>query len=390
VYDVLGNNQDNPKNIRREINVKVVEKGMKVEQGVYFDNNADGYVDSIFISISGKKVAEHVDSLMKEILLPPYRDFTVNAYSYSTGGIAVDVTEKNTTITTYVTEKDTIVVHKEVLFSDGESLVPSKVTAIDSIAPIIMSAHLRDSLKSGARDELDVVFSENVGAITPDQPFKFLRVNPASNYDATLSVISQNTNFGRFEVLSLTGVTSIETGDSIWIHWIYDNNVVDEPGNNQDNLENRRRVITVEKIPDDIDIIIKSLIYDPDEVLTVPDHFYLIPQLKKVLEETGTGSGHQGIMIITAVPDPMEKYTEFDSLSGRISLFDPLGNTVISNDEMGYDSKGKQLVYIWRGDNEQERQVGPGGYAAIIPCARYCAGYKRQTWNKRATVGVRE
>jgi len=392
VKDALGNDQNNAKNIRREINVKVVEKGMAIESGVYFDNTADGKIDSIFVGITGKKVEEHVDDLKPFIELPEFRKFTIDDYRYSTGGIAFDVTEGNTTIMTHVTAEDVIRITQEKVFPDGESVVKSEAPAVDSVAPVIIKADFVDSLKETAQDELTIIFSENVEAITPDKPFEFYNLGNGSEFFAVLRVLSQSANRGVFEVLSIEGASAIENGDSIRIYWIYDVNVYDALGNNQDNEKNRRVEIAVNIIPDKYDLIPEALIYNADNEFSMPANFYDIAELEEVLTNTAVGNGmHKGITVITLKPDDTTKVTEDDSLSGKISIFDAVGNPIIINRKLGFDKARTRLVYIWDGRNELGRHVGPSGYVAVMPCTFYHKGkFKWDLPAKSLVVGVKE
>ncbi len=391
VYDELGNNQDNPENIRREITVKVVEKGMALDYAVYFDNDANGYIDSIFIAVTGKKVEEYVDDLVDVIVLPDFRKFTIDDYRYSSGGIACDVTEGNSSIITYITAEDVIAVEKEVVFNDGESVVKCQVTPVDSMAPVILSAHLIDSLETTARDELTVIFSENVETITPHKPLSFYSKAEDKTYDVSLNRKGQAANSGTFWVDEVTGVAMISKGDSVRINWIYSNNVYDEIGNNQDHPKNRRVELTVDKVPAGYDLIPEALLFDADKKYDLPDNFQSIPELQDVLDKTAIGSGeYQGITIITLAPDDMTRVTSLDSLWGRISIFDPLGNTLVHDEPMGFDKEKTRLVYIWDGSNVLNRTVGGSGYLAVMPCRYIYEGTVYGEWTKRKTVGVKK
>jgi len=67
--------------------------GIKVTEGIYFDNTADGKVDSIFLAVTGDDFGSYVDAIMSNIELPAHRNFSVGSYSAVSDGIAVPVTE---------------------------------------------------------------------------------------------------------------------------------------------------------------------------------------------------------------------------------------------------------------------------------------------------------
>jgi len=195
-----------------------------------------------------------------------------------------------------------------------------------------------------------------------------------------------------FEVLSIEGASAIENGDSIRIYWIYDANVYDVLGNNQDNRMNRRVEIAVNIIPDKYDLIPEALIYEVDNEYSMPPNFYDIVELEEVLSTTAVGNGmHRGITIITLRPDDTTKVTVDDSLSGSISIYDAVGNPIIINRKLGFDKVRTRLVYIWDGLNEQGRKVGRASYVAIMPCTFYHRGVLK--WGlsaKRVIVGVKK
>jgi len=408
IGDGLGNSQDNPANIRREINVILVEEGLKLATGIYFDNNADGKIDSIFIGIYGE-IENYIDELMKEIVLPDYRDFTVNNAQYTTGGIGVDVSEGNAATLTFVNDDDVIKILNKVVLPDSMIILAAEVKVIDSIAPVIMSASYVTTityeqvgstitLVNSGSDTLDVVLSETVETITRDMPFKFYCTSQSMDYDAELAVVSQNANLGRFTVTSLTGVSRISVGDSIRVNWVYSNNVYDAIGNNQDNPKNIRRLIDVrvEKdtiyVPLDFKLIPKATILDLSSKKGINlNGIKHIPEISQVLQYMEQeGDGYIGLMIITLEPVPIENVSNQDSYTGILHIYDAVGNEVALDIPMGFDENTKQLIGLWNGRNTLDRIVGPGGYVAVMPVNFYLSGKLSHSKTIQKTIGVQE
>jgi len=408
IGDGLGNVQGNPANIRREITVILVEEGLKLTTGIYFDNNADGKVDSIFIGVYGE-IEDYIDDLMKEIVLPDYRDFTVLNAQYTTGGIGLDVSEGNSATLTFVNDDDVIKILNKVILPDSMIILPAEVTVIDSVAPVIVSASYVTtiiyeqqgstiSLVNSGSDTLDVVLSETVEKITKDMPFKFYRTAESKEYDAELAVVSQNSNLGRFTVTSVSGVSRISEGDSIRVNWIYTNNVYDALGNNQDNPKNIRRLIDVRVEKDTIYVPLNFTLIPRATILNVNSKEEIdlseikdMGELQEVFQSLPEGEkGYIGVMIITLTPDPVENVSNQDSYTGTLHIFDAVGNEVARDIPMGYHEKTKRLIGLWNGRNTLGRIVGPGGYAAVIPVDFYFNGKKsrRETFGK--TIGVKE
>jgi len=356
-----------------------------LQQAIYFDNDAQGFVDSIFLGMSGTKIEENLDELVDLITLPEKRKFKVTEYAYRYDGIALNVTEGAALPQTYVTEDDILLITDTVYLQNGGWLLPTEDTImiIDSIAPIIMKATLIDSvvtIMNGANDsltdlgtdELTVVFSETVEGITDEKPFKYFSNNDDKEFSAQLSLLSQNTNMGRFRVDKLFGVDEIVGGDSIWVNWALKDNVFDAIGNEQDNPKNIRRPIDVQVvkvlIKGPYELVLKTTLFDPDIGYTLPGFFTDNSEVKKMLEtvDVDNSGDYKGMSIFMLEPDILENVPDDERYTAKLALFDAVGNTVVSNQEMAYIDETKCLVFLWDGTNMNERAVGPGSYCAVI------------------------
>ncbi len=379
-----------------------------LHEAIYFDNDAQGFVDSIFIGLSGNKIEENLDELMDEITLPNHREFKVTDYRYVYDGIALNVTEGASIPQTYVTWEDFLLIADTVFLQNGGWLLPTSDTVriIDSIAPIIMKASLidsvvtmmngtTDSLTGLGTDELTVIFSETVEALTEARPFKYYSNGEAKEFSATLSLLSQNANMGRFKVDALYGVPSIVDQDSIWVNWALAGNVYDAIGNEQDNLKNIRRPIDVTVvnvlIKGPYKLILKATQLDPDEGLALPDYFtgnFDIMEMLEYVSVEGDGD-YKGIMIIMLEPDVLENAPDVQGYAATLSLYDGVGNTILRDVDMAYIGKTKSLVYLWDGRNKQGRYVGPGGYLATT-AIDYLDGSSRQVDYQKKNDEVRK
>ncbi len=379
-----------------------------MQNAIYFDNDAEGFVDSIFIGLSGTKIEENLDELVDVITLPGHRNFEVTDYSYVNDGIALNVTERATLPQTYVTWEDFLLITDTLFLQNGGWLLPTldTIRIIDSIAPIIMKASLidsivtimsgqNDSLTGLGTDELTVIFSETVEALTEERPFKYYSNGEAKEFSAKLSLLSQNANMGRFKVDALYGVNSIVDQDSIWVNWALADNVYDAIGNEQDNPQNIRRPIEVTVvnvlIKGPYELVLKATQLDPDEGLALPDYFTGNPDIMEMLEYVSVeGDGdYQGIMIIMLEPDVLENAPEDQGYAATLSLYDGVGNTILRDEDMAYVKKIKSLVYLWDGRNMQGRYVGPGGYLAYTTID-YLNGSSRQVDYQKKNDEVRK
>ena len=112
---------------------------VQIVSGFYFDNNAEGYVDSIYVEattdIAGGLTDAHITELIdKALTLPAFRGFTVNSSGVTTGGFYMKVTEDNGhNPVTYVTNDDKIEVISVALNAGGQVLAAT-VDIIDKKA----------------------------------------------------------------------------------------------------------------------------------------------------------------------------------------------------------------------------------------------------------------
>ncbi len=384
---------------------------IKAQVAYYFDNNADGYVDSIFIQVSvdiaGGMTNEHLDEIMKNnlITLPPFRDFTITKYSLDSNGIALHVKEGTShDPATYIRADDSISFSYKIL-SIGGVVESATIPIIDKVAPIVLHKYITcgkqkkrtplliDSPIDSIPDTLSVTFSEPVKKVNHEVPFYFLDVVNNNTYTADVKAV----NFPDkvtiiFIVKSIhDGVERIKKGDSLWIHEM--NRVGDISfdiegfitNNYQNNPMNKRRVIDVVQTVIPVDLIPVAItpmdlsdfnnesIVIPDEIIKLFDSDEIITQLKLQKNEEGKYIG----MVIQIVPDfnglDIDLFKKLE-LEGDISIFDAVGNQIISGQSMKFNSKNKTLNYIWNIRNANGRTVGAGAYVAITNLIKWPIG----------------
>lgn len=396
VHDVLSetNYQDNSLNRKVEILVTTVADGIVPLDAAYFDKNGDGIIDEIFVEID---VEEFSDTEMKKVfeslILPGSRNFVDASYATKDNGllISVDQAIDDSEINTAVLFSDMLVVVSDVSINSETTLLKSQVSIKDSMAPVILSATLIDSLNEKSKDELIVLFSEEVNTIDPEEPFVFYTYDDVNEYSVKLTPKAQQGNKGSFWIESIDGVEKISDGDSLRINWVYEKNVFDELNNNQDNPDNRMVSLNLLEIPDKYLLIAKSVLFKDDLTLTLPDHFLDIDVLENVLNNHSVGDNkYKGITIITLTPSDTSKVTESDSLSGVISMYDALGNEVIVNCEMGYDKAKNQLIFLWDGKNRYRRDVGSSSCIAFLDYVFYYKGTEMFSARVKEVVGIKK
>ena len=356
---------------------------INIASAYYFDNDANGYVDSIYVEattdISGGLTDAHVQEIIDSALtLPAFRDFTVNGSgAISGGGFYIDVTEGNTPPTTYVTNEDILVITSDIL-STGGWIDSTTVPINDRVAPIIhwdpKAAYLIDYQLDTISDTLGVKFSEPIENVTHEQPFYFLDVspNPDTNYTVRLGIVGQPKPDSLVFYVIDHDPTYMEEGDSLWIHET--NRVKDIVDNNQNNISNTRRMLYVERrmVPYDLNPYSIS----PIDINNINDPNFIIPQNiidilinQNIINDLNLSQNNDGDyigMIIVVSPDDLDFLLPDFRLKGDLTIYDAVGNQVVPMSKMGWDAVNKSLVWAWNAKNQNGRTVGAGMYLVLI------------------------
>ena len=384
---------------------------VKIVKGFYFDNEGNGYVDSIYVeaitidtsgNLTDAKVKEIVDNALT---FPAFRSFTVYNSGVTPGGFFIRLTEdKGHTPVTYVTQNDEIVVVHYV-FSTGGEVEGGTVPVYDRVAPIIhgekKAAFLVDYMNNTISDTLTVKFSEPINRVTSDEPFYFLDRENNTTYEVKLSDVSHpDPDKMVFYVTSLSGVDYMEEGDSLWIKEI--DHVGDIEGNYQNNNKNTKCKLYVKKVMMPYSFIPKAV--SPIDLTNM--HTHIIPnEIISVLQSQGilgglnlqqnnTGSYTGMLIMVVPYPNNIGEFLPDLELEGKISVFDAVGNQVVARSEMAWWNEKKSLVYVWNVKNENSRTVGPGVYLSIIELEDITESLGYQNGGpkevKKLFIGVRE
>jgi hypothetical protein len=238
---------------------------IKITGYTYFDNSGDGLIDSIFVAIIGnpKTITNNLQEIVDVLPLPVFRNFTQRTGQSVNSGIGLRINEQNAIPRTWITAQDVAEIKNTIVLKNNGAIEPSRIGIVDKMAPVIVSAHVVDSIKVNAADILTVTLSEpEINNIVKANPFTFLRL-PSTTYTVSLSLVKQADGEAVFIIKNLTGVVSIIQGDSIRINTLPADNVQDSHLNNQANPANIRRPVTVDIINDGI-VLNCAVYYDRD------------------------------------------------------------------------------------------------------------------------------
>lgn len=390
IKDVVNNLQTASDNIKVKINVTLIEDKLIIEQSAFYDENADGYVDKITITFNQEIEVEILDEIVNSLKFGDIREFEIQSKDNDKRSIVLYVNENSSNILTS-TLGETISINDSLKISKELVLVPCEVSVQDSMAPVIIEAHLYDSVITETKgkevyiskkgdDFLFITCSEDIDSVKGNFPFKF---HNDISFNVSLEVISIKDEVVECRVIDRN---ILKEDDSVSINYNSNNFVNDLLAVVQDNDKNRRcpiQITTIEAqsfVPADIEFILKSTILDYKKSIDVPDDWET---------EDGKAGNNKGVMVITLEPDDKENFTAHDNIVAILSVYDNLGSVIKSGMEMKFDESSKTSHLLWSGKNTKGRLVGSGGYIVIAEIERYFDSELLPVKSIKGTLGVK-
>jgi len=380
VGDMLNNRQDHPNNRRRVLTVEREPVPFTLLSAAYYDEkNGDGLIDSMAIvfDCSVDITQDNLKDIVGQIVLPAWRKIAILSYSFSGKTISLRVAQAaGTRPVTFVTAEDTLQVKEKLLvgISWNISIAGQTIPIGDKIPPLIEKASLVDYMDGTKGDTLTVTFSENILSINNIRPFYFrsMKYNRAVYY-AELTPAAHAASQMSFKVTLIKGVGQqvdyIISGDSIWIST--DGQIVfDDKNNLQDHPDNRRAIVTVKRIFAPFHLIAKGVTpinlpqFQRKEGPKIPD--IIIDKLDSKNKQTTIGNNRCGMLLQVGPEEPDKIFAPEFLLDGTLTIFDGVGNRIIAEQILGYDSNKKSLFYVWDCRNSNGRYVGPGTYLVVF------------------------
>lgn len=231
----------------------------KVEKGIIYDENSDGYCDKIEIQISGDTsvLSAGKDEIVSHLVLPISRSLTIERTTV-TGNVLTLYVSTGESINTGKNSDDYVTVSSDVVISTGGILRASSTELIDAMAPVCTSAILIKNA-SDTDDSLTVTFSETIESNTSIQPFVIISQKGYS-FEPELNGNEIESNINSY-IISKDASDSIAENDSLYISIVAD--VDDTLGNIQTNPLNKRVPIFITTNSTDLSIT-SITFYDPD------------------------------------------------------------------------------------------------------------------------------
>lgn len=365
-------NPDNPLDTIRKAYPFAISKILKFPAAHYYDSNADGKVDSIFIEVEGSVDQEDLEMLKSSISLPNPRKFKLNSISIVKGGIALNVAEQNNEIRTYVSPTDIITVNGGTLPAGG--LIEGNIINVqDRVAPVLMSG----KFFSNEQDSLQVEFSEPVDNFTSREPILFSHNGKAYRVEVAENGVFSKERFYTTKVISVQTGSAITEGDLIWINIAA--KIGDTLDNKQLNPENRKVPIKVQEV--EYDITIKTVNNPIGPNVPVP------PVVVAAFERKGRKAPSSGLVIVV---EPSGDIKNKIRIEGTATVYDVV-KTLINKDIEGvFDEITQKLFFVWEPIGDKGRKLGTGTYTAIINTTTISEKTNsRKTTVKKVPLGVK-
>lgn len=330
----------------KKVPIKVIRPKVNVSISsiTFYDPDGNGYPGKVNVILS-KLLTTSLKSSFEvsfKSYLEKIDDRNINIDScYWDDSTAIFITsqhEENTGvfINTEINEIDYFILNDTLELSNTVVVTSQIIIPVDSMAPVLVSALCIDSLDSDSICMLVMNFSEDIKRIENfknDKPYLFKSINNIFPVDLNLSL--QNSRTLITVPFSTWDSNFWDEIDSVRIHpsfGISDGNIAQRAN------ENRLVLLSHKKIAPTLKLKLNTTLITPDE-----NYSYIVIS-----------------------PENDLSLDNVDYIEGRITIIDLVGNIVIGNEELKYDSSIKKIIYKWNGANSAGRLVGSGMYPVII------------------------
>ena len=369
INDMVGNVQNNPENRRVPLTISVLDIPVNITSAAYFDRDADGFIDKIKIRYNGPVIEEDIEGFVSLIRLPTIRSFTIDSIRNIAGVLMIYVQEHGSEPRTSSLPGDRIRVEQGRL-TGGGILLAQHLQVLDSMAPVLVSAHL-DRYGVG-RDSLHLRFSEQITEFSAYQPFLF-RKPSGDEYEVLLYTSGNLHGAGYTAGVRFVGNNAgMEANDSVWIN--VRANINDYLQNTQWNDANRRVLLTIKHH------LSFRIVAENNPFL---EGKRPLPQVVvDAYRAQGMTPPSDGLVIMVE-PDPA--FAMVIVLQGEVSIYDVVQNPVIRRKSMVFERERNRLYFVWDGCNWQGRKTGIGTYAAVVRVRDQSGGIVE----KRINLGIK-
>lgn len=368
ITDLSGNAQSNRDNRRVALITKFLDFPVRFTRAAYYDNSSDGLIDMIKLWYTGPLQSYDLQTLQRLIWLPSVRHFMVQSLSIIDSVVNITVREMSRTPRTGILDGDVIRIGKGGL-PEGGVTMEDRIKVIDSIAPVIIRAHL--DWYSNDNQILHITFSESVKTFFHEQPFLYVKpddgqYNVVMNSNSRINKVSYTGN-----VIRVGDENGIQENDSCWIN--SSANITDLKSNIQDSYNNRKVPLSVKK-----HFKIRYLAENSPYLKGKKS----VPQpVVQAYSNSGVSMPSDGLVLVV---EPDRDLSQEYQLWGTVSIYDVVQNPVIQKKPMVYDKEYNRLYFVWDGRNYNGRDVGTGTYLAVIK-----VNSDKEKYTGKINVGVK-
>lgn len=368
IGDNLSNIQSNPLNRRVPLTINLLDFPVVLSQAAYFDMNEDGFIDRIKIRYTGPLHDNDLQRVQELISLPSFRFFSTLTITTLDSVIFLSVRELSVMPRTSIFPGDRIAVRGGHL-PEGGYLIGGSLAVIDSVAPVINSAHL--DWYNQDHQMLRITFSESVKKIFSNQPFLFQKSDGGAYTvntfpDNRLS----NANYTG-QVQNVSHQNGIQQNDSIWI---FDEAVITDLENITQTAYINRKVLMTVTYHFQMRYLVENNPFSEGK--------RVIPQpVEQAYASNNVSLPADGLVIVV---EPDRDISHAYPLKGTVSIYDVVQNPVIQKKTMVFHNESNRLYFVWDGRNYNGRKVGTGTYLAVINVS----GPDRK-FNSKINIGVK-
>jgi len=332
----------------------------------YRDKNADGVVDRVEFYLEKQVSASRLEGFIFEFTWPLRDGSGDDTISISSDQFTIDDSDNSFITIDFVDTANFVQGMTEIgnsvasliqpdLMNDSEDR--SAVLVADGMAPVIIEAQYRGMAvnddTTSVIDTLVITFSEQVNSVESGTQMPFqCEDNQGQNY--SLEVLSSSADGSEVRYLVTVDNNSIlpAKGDSIWIN--HTGGVIEDSyGNEQDNNSN-------------LGVLFSAAVFRASyDVIIFPNPFLIGSTEKNPLVDNYSESSVDSRGVIAVMVRPFGQRPAKE-LTGKISVFDIVGNKLVDSEPLLYQERSGVLLFTTEPLNQSGRVLGNGTYRAVI------------------------
>lgn len=342
VSDTLSNAQLNNENLKIEIKIEKPGLSLEIESIVFLDPKGQGFPSEVKVKCS-KILTETCQSSFQGVFKTYLeninnRDLFVSSMIWKNNiCVYVCLQDNNNLIKTIVTDNDKFQIVDKKYLSDDVWIENIVLEPIDSMAPVLIEAICIDSIATDSISHLQMKFSEEIkdpGYFNNNVPFLFKEES---------NIFPVKLFHKSFDIDALHTIPNNRLKSNLWND--IDSVRINSEFEISDNCNN-----TVQKSSENR--LVKLM------------HMKIAPPLEFKLNTTMISSENPESYIVISPLNELSLKSD-DKIEGTITIIDQVGNHIIKDRPIEFNSSNKEAILKWDGKNDAGRKVGSGIYPVI-------------------------